>query len=181
MAQIRVAKPLKLTAAPKATRKRRSQAEYLAIFLATPAAIAAPDQAEAQRALFERHDPVAWSIRLPLAPSVNHFMIQPRNMRRRIYSSEGRAYKEAVRVFWCTHWKSRPPKPLTGRLRLLVVVHMARNGEADISNRIKPLEDALADCGAYATDGQIDELRVLRGEVVPGTGAMDVTIETISE
>ena len=181
MSQIRVTKPLKLTPEPKATRKRKSQAEYFAIFMATPPASFTPAHADAQRSLFERHDAAAWSIRLPLAPSVNNFMVQPKHSRRWVYSGQARAYKDAVKAFWLKHWKSWPPDPLTGRLRLLVVVHMARNGEADISNRIKPLEDALADCGAYETDGQIDELRVRRGEGVPGTGAMDVTLETISE
>jgi Holliday junction resolvase RusA-like endonuclease len=168
----------------------KSKAQWLARFAATPPMPTQIDtERHEQRALFERHDEVALTIRLPLAPTLNTyraiFQAKDRNGKavgrpRLITSAEGRAYTKAVAASWQNHWKGWPPEPLTGRLRLLVVVHFARKG-GDIANREKALSDSLTACKAWIDDGQIDDLRFLRGSVIPGTGAMDVTIEIIPE
>lgn len=51
---------------------------------------------------------------------------------------------------------------LTGRLRVNVTLYFSDRRRADISNRIKAIEDALTHAGAYADDSQIDELNVAR-------------------
>ncbi len=163
--------------------KRKKQADYLARFAATPPAPELSDsERENQRALFERHDRAVVSLRLPLAPTLNNYRAifqPPRGRARLITSAEGRAYFKAVEAAWLRHFDGWPPEPLTGQIRLLVVVHMARNGRSDVSNRIKALEDALTECGAWTDDSHIDDLHPIRGAVIPPTGAMDVIIEVI--
>ena len=47
----------------------------------------------------------------------------------------------------------------------------------DIDNRIKSLQDALQVSGVYADDSQIDELRIVRHDVViPGEGSAVVIV-----
>jgi Holliday junction resolvase RusA-like endonuclease len=171
---------------PKPKAKRKSRKDHLARMLATPPR---PEQtaeeAAQQRNLFERHDAVTYSLRLPLAPSVDHYYqtkVLPGWKHALVHlSSEGQAYVDAVDAAWRAHFKGWPPDPLTGRLRLLIVWHFAREGKQDGSNRLKALEDALTKCGAYLDDSQIDDEHWLRGSVIPGTGAADITIETIRE
>ena len=172
------------SAKPKKTRPRLTRREYLDRYLATPPTQARTDEENAkQRALFERHNRAVYSLRLPLAPSIDHYYMAIKLPDRKyasiVKSSEGRAYFEAVEFFWRRHFKGWPPEPLTGRIRLLVEVHMARAGKSDVSNRMKALEDALTNCGAWLDDSQIDDSHPIRGCVISPTGAMDVVIEVI--
>ena len=174
------------SAKPKKTRPRLTRREYLDRYLATPPTQARTEEENAkQRALFERHNQVVVSLRLPLAPSIDHYYMAIKLPDRKyasiVKSSEGRAYFEAVEFFWRRHFEGWPPEPLTGRIRLLVEVHMARAGKSDVSNRMKALEDALVQCGAIVDDSLIDDLRLLRGSIISQTGAMDVILEVIEE
>ena len=162
--------------------KRKTKAEWLAAYMTTPPA---PVQTEAerheQRALFERHDAVSVEIRLPLSPSTNgtkSIRVAPGRPPFLVSSTQYNAYEEAVALFWKAHFKGWPPQPLMGRLRVLVIVHQARKG-GDIANREKSLCDALTACKAWEDDGQIDDIHFVRGDVIPGIGALDVTIEVI--
>lgn len=159
-------------------------AKHRARFAATPPApVHSESERQAQRSLFERHDAAVWTIRFPLSPSANGLKSIRAIPDRRPFlvpSTEYNAYKDAVARAWREHWHGWPPEPLQGRLRVLIVVHQARNG-GDIANREKAICDALSECGAWIDDQQIDDLRMIRGAVVKGTGALDVTIETISE
>ncbi len=176
----------KLTQHPRkrSSRTRLTKRQYLERFLATPPA---PMQTDAERSgrrsLFEKHDQVVVSLRLPLAPSTNHYWrswVRPGSTRVMTHvSSEGQAYKAAVAAAWRAHWKGWTPEPLTGRLRLLISVSYFTCAKIDLDNRIKPLQDALTECGVWADDSQIDDLRAIRGTVVEKPGYMDVTIETI--
>jgi len=170
---------------PRKKRKRRSRKEHAARFAATPPLVQTADERTAQRAMFERHDQAVVSIRLPLAPSHNHYWqtwVPPGSQRALTHvSTEGQAFQKAVAWFWSRHYGGFPPEPLTGRIRLLLVVHMPRSARSDISNRLKPLEDALTAAGVWLDDSQVDDERLLRGDVIPGTGAMDVTIESIGQ
>jgi len=134
---------------------------------------------QSQRSLFERHDAAIWTVRLPLSPSVNNYRVVFRG--RLITSVEGREYQESIKRLWFSKWNGWPPDPLTGRLRLLVAVAFRSSPPPDLDNRIKPLQDALVDAGAFLDDNQIDDLRVIRIPGVHKPGWMDVTIETISE
>lgn len=133
-----------------------------------------------QRELFEKHDAVAYSIRLPLAPTVNNYrtVVTIGGRARLMTTSEGQEYHAAVKHLWIARWKGRPPEPLTGRLRLLVSIVFATSPPPDLDNRVKPLQDALVYAGAFADDNQVDDLRVIRAARVARPGWMDVTIET---
>jgi len=153
-------------------RKRRgkTKAEYAARFAATPAATHTEADRAKQRSLFERHGQVVVTLRLPLAPSTNHYWrswVRPGSTRVMTHvSSEGQAYKAAVATAWLAHWKGWPPEPLTGRLRLLISVSYFTCAKIDLDNRIKPLQDALTDCKVWVDDSQIDDIRAIRGLVV---------------
>jgi Holliday junction resolvase RusA-like endonuclease len=164
----------KLGARPK-KRRRKTKAEHLAEYMATPPALV-PSEMAITRELHPR----AILLRLPLSPQINNYraiFTPPKGRARFITSAQGRAYIQAVAAFWGEHFAGRLPRPLTGSLRLSVICHMARRGTSDLSNRWKALEDALTACGAWEDDGQIDDERMLRGAVVRPVGAMDVLIE----
>ena len=167
-------------------RKRRgkNKIDYAARFALTPKMPQLSDaEKQCQRELFDRHDDVLITIRLPLAPSMNHYWrswVRPGSKSVMTYvSDEGKAFKEAVAAAWINYWKGWPPDPLTCRLRLLVSVHYFTNMKIDLDNRVKPLQDALTECKVWEDDSQIDDLRVIRGPIVAKPGYMDVTIESI--
>lgn len=166
-------------------KKRKSKAEHLERFLQTSQA-PSPSEAERreQRALFERHDAAAITLRLPLPPSRSAYMNlfqPPRGKARLIISAAGRAYKEAVAQIWRDQNKGWTPDALTGRIRLLATLHMATRREADLDNRMKALQDALAEAGIFNDDSQIDHLNVMRGPLHPPDGLCEIIIETIIE
>jgi Holliday junction resolvase RusA-like endonuclease len=167
---------------PRKPRGAKS-AKHRARFAATPPLVQTEAERQTQRSLFERHDRVAWTIRFPLSPSANNLKSIRKLPGRRPFlvpSTEYNVYKQAVAAAWRAHWKGWLPEPLTGRLRVLIVVHQARRG-GDVANREKGLLDALVECGAIADDSQVDDLRLFRGVVIPKTGAVDLTVEVISE
>ena len=169
---------------PRGAKSAKARARYAS----TPPLVQTESERQAQRALFERHDPAVWMIRFPLSPTANNLKSIRALPGRRPFlvpSTEYIAYKQAVAAAWKAHWGGPrllplPPPPLTGRLRVLIVVRQARNG-GDVANREKALVDSLVECGVMADDEQIDDLRVLRGPIIKGAGALDVTIEVISE
>lgn len=136
------------------------------------------EDTEAQRKLFERHAKAAWTIRLPLGPSVNSYRTISHG-RRFTTLVEGQVYHEVIARLWIAHWSGKPPEPLTGRLRLTVSIVFKSKPPPDLDNRIKPLQDALVNAGAFGDDNQIDDIRIVRSPVVCKPGWMDVTIETI--
>ncbi len=168
---------------PKKKAKRRTKAEWVKRYESIPKRTATDEEVANQRGLFERHDAVVVSIRLPLPPSMNHYwltrVIPGKNRAMTYISSEGQAYKEAVAIAWRKK-NGWPPEPLTGRLRLLVSLSFRDRRECDLDNRVKPLQDALAGAVVFDNDSQIDDLRVLRGPIdTTGIGYCDVIIETI--
>jgi Holliday junction resolvase RusA-like endonuclease len=167
----------------KPKRKRKSKAEHAARFAATPPApLMVESEQRQQRALFERHDAAVVTIRLPLPPSSNNSKIirhVPGKPPWLASSGEYEAYKAVVAKLWKAHWNERPPAPLTGRLRILAIVHQSRRG-GDILNREKTCIDSLVQCGAFLDDEQIDDAHFIRGAVVSG-GCIDLTIEVIPE
>lgn len=110
---------------------------------------------------------------LPYPPSVNHYW--RRAGTRTIVSAKGRRFRDAVARTLTT----RRIRPFEGRVSVRVVVHPPDHRRRDLDNVLKALLDALAQPGgAYRDDAQIDELEVLRGEVVKG-GLVVVTVEAI--
>ena len=159
----------------------KNKAAWLAQYRATPRRPmeVSSDLAE-QRALFDVHAPATYRLWLPLAPSANATKkIQMHPSQRKAWLADtaaAGAYRIAVAEFWDAHWNHQPPEPLTGRIAIYFTVHLTRRG-GDIFNREKALCDALTACGCWVDDAQIDAGGVLRGRVLPPTGAMDVIIE----
>jgi crossover junction endodeoxyribonuclease RusA len=173
--------------AAKPTAKRKTKREWLDQFAATPPAPKLTDsERHAQRSLFDVHDAAVYRFRIPLAPTANKhwvpFIVRGAKPHAALHlSDEAQAFREHVCRVWQTHWNGWPPEPLTGRLRLCLLVHPRNAAETDSDNRIKPTQDALAHAGVYANDSQIKSLRVEEGAICRPHGAIDVILETIPE
>lgn len=108
---------------------------------------------------------------LPMPPSSNKYwtpvpVFTPKGVRgRQILGLEGKAYRKEV---WIAARKAGIHKPLTCRLHMTTVLHFRNRGIADVTNRSKCLDDALAHAGVYLDDGQIDHSEQIRGDVVKG-------------
>ena len=155
-------------------------AKARARFASTPPLVQTESERLAQRALFERHDEAAWTIRFPLSPTANNLKSIRSLPGRRPFlvpSTMYNVYKQAVEAAWKAHWEGRLPEPLNARLRVRVIVHQARGG-GDIINREKAAFDALTGL-AWEDDSQIDDVHFIRGNVIPGVGAMDISVEVI--
>ena len=121
------------------------------------------------------------TLRLPLPPTANNLKAIRTLAGRRAFlvpTTEYNVYKEVVAAAWHKQFGDYHPEPLESRLRVTLVVHQARKG-GDVANREKGVIDALTECGAWKDDEQIDDLHILRGEVIPGIGAVDLTVEVI--
>ena len=109
---------------------------------------------------------------LPWPPSVNRYW---RNLGDRVLiSREGRAYRERVVAMLAAH----TAEPLSGRVAVKITVYPPDRRRRDLDNMLKALLDALAYGGVYDDDGQIDDLRVIRGAAVKG-GAVRVAVALI--
>lgn len=95
---------------------------------------------------------------IPFPPSVNLMYRVFRG--RAIVSREGRAYRQAV-----TEALAGTPKA-TGRVSVRIVAHPPDNRRRDLDNLLKASLDGLVHGGALEDDSQIDELRIVRGDVV---------------
>jgi len=94
---------------------------------------------------------------------------------RMLISKRGRDYKTTVAgiLYGC--------KPLSGRIKLTVLLHAPDKRRRDIDNfGGKALLDALGYAGAYEDDSQVDILHIVRGEVIKG-GMVKVVIEEIAD
>lgn len=113
----------------------------------------------------------AWCAPLPWPPSNNHYYTVVRG--RKILSKAGRDYATSA-VVACAG-QGRPAKPLSGRLRVEVVVCPPDRRKRDLDNLAKPVLDALTKGGVIEDDSLIDDLRFVRVGIVPG-GSVTVTI-----
>lgn len=95
---------------------------------------------------------------LPYPPSINHYFAVVRG--RKILSKRGREYRAHVEFAVPKTWDT-----MTGRLRVHLVAYMPDHRLRDIDNLQKPLIDALTHAGIWHDDGQIDDLRITRGNV----------------
>lgn len=109
---------------------------------------------------------------LPFAPSVNHYYRHVGD--KVLISSEGRRYRQTVAEA-CMVQLVGVCRPMTGRLAVTLWAFPPDRRIRDIDNIFKALGDALQHANVYENDGQIDELRLLRGAVVAG-GKLEVTI-----
>lgn len=115
-------------------------------------------------------------ITIPYPPSVNTYWRMARG--RMIISKRGREYRDAVDVAVKNHFDSEEvedPRPLLGRLKVKIKAIMPDRRRRDIDNIAKATLDALGYAGIYGDDEQIDDLRIVRGEVLK-PGCLDIEI-----
>lgn len=107
---------------------------------------------------------------LPLPPTINHYYGQGRNGKRFIKPA-GIEFRKAVSdvVAAAGH------KKLEGRVCLFAAIYPATRAKQDLDNRAKAMQDALTEAGVWKDDSQIDELHLIRREVVRG-GMVKVVI-----
>ena len=110
---------------------------------------------------------------LPYPPSVNSYWGFQQS--RRFLNAKAKVFKTEV------HYKVLQTKcqPFgRARLRIAIELYPPDRRIRDIDNPIKPVFDSLVSSGLFDDDSQIDELAVLRKEVIKG-GMCKVTIEKI--
>lgn len=106
----------------------------------------------------------------PLPPTINHAY----GVRRgggRFIKSAGIAFRATVAEIVAA--AGHPM--LTGRLALFVAIHPATRARQDLDNRSKALQDALTHAGVWEDDNQVDDLHMVRREIVKG-GLVKVVI-----
>lgn len=104
-----------------------------------------------------------YTFSLPYPPSVNHYWRTAKGVT--YISKEGRVFREKVRKI-ITDLKLNIH--LTSRLKVTLYVAPPDRRKRDIDNTLKASLDALSHAGFWLDDCQIDDLRVVRCEVVKG-------------
>lgn len=112
---------------------------------------------------------------LPYPPSANRYWRHLPGRSRPVLSREAKEYRE--QVAGCV-LEARAAKHLPCRLSMDVTAHCPDYRRRDLDNLLKQLQDALQGAGVFADDGQIDDLRIRRGEPCKG-GKVEVRIEAI--
>ena len=109
---------------------------------------------------------------LPMPPSANKYWVpvptfskSGKIIARHVLSREGKSYRREV---WLAVRQAGVRSALVCRLRMVTVLHFRTHGIADIKNRCKCLDDALAYAGVYVDDSQIDHGEQIRGQIVRG-------------
>lgn len=110
-------------------------------------------------------------LKLPYPPSVNHYWGVAG--KRRFVGSKGQAFRQAVLE------AAQGAQKMDGRLAMLVELNPPDRRVRDIDNVTKALLDACMKAGCYEDDSQIDDLRIVRKEIIKG-GACKVTISFLS-
>ena len=109
----------------------------------------------------------------PYPPGVNTYYRTFRG--RMLLSKRGREYKQTVADIVS---ETCSIKFEDARLKVHVNFHPNSRRKVDIDGRLKSLIDAIAEAGVFTDDEQIDDLRIVRCEAVPG-GRATVIIEDI--
>ncbi|HWT40943.1 MAG TPA: RusA family crossover junction endodeoxyribonuclease [Dongiaceae bacterium] len=114
------------------------------------------------------------SLTLPLPPTINHYYGQrPRGGR--YIKPAGQAFRQEVAEIVA----QAGYKTIEGRVSLFVAIYPADRRRQDIDNRAKSLQDALTSAGVWLDDEQIDELHMVRKEVIKG-GQVKVVITALA-
>jgi crossover junction endodeoxyribonuclease RusA len=111
------------------------------------------------------------TLHLPFPPSVNTYY--RRSKHSTYLSQKGRDYKQKVAEVVSTHYPLLE-NAMAGRLSVFLSLFPPTHRSMDIDNRVKATLDALQDAGVFEDDEQIDELHVVRREVVKGGRCMVV-------
>lgn len=106
---------------------------------------------------------------LPLPPTVNHYYGV--HGKRRYIKPAGIQYRMAVADIV----SDLKINTLQGRLAVFVAIWPSNRIKQDLDNRLKALQDALTYAGVWEDDSQIDELHLVRRDVIKG-GKVEVVI-----
>ena len=115
------------------------------------------------------------TIELPWPPSVNHYWRYVPGQR----PKRSRGARDYILIVRKTLAYLDYPKFGCGRLSVTVDLYPPDRARRDIDNLMKALLDALQKAGAYKDDSQVDELRIVREEMVVPGGAIVVGIRRI--
>lgn len=121
---------------------------------------------------------------LPWPPSMNHYwrsVAMGRSVRVLI-SARGRAYRAQVArsVALKATVGASGRHPLAGRLAVTVTAYPPDRRRRDLDNLGKALLDACTHAGIWLDDSQIDDLRIVRGQVAK-PALVEIEINEISE
>lgn len=113
---------------------------------------------------------------LPYPPSMNHYW---RHVGHKVLiSAKGRTYRVDIQE---AVLKQRGlQRKLTGRLKVCIELHPPDRKRRDVDNAFKALLDSLTCAGVWEDDQQIDDLRIVRDDIVP-KGKVIVKIERLEE
>ncbi|WP_338762046.1 RusA family crossover junction endodeoxyribonuclease [Massilia sp. METH4] len=115
------------------------------------------------------------TLTLPLPPTINHAYGHRRNGTKFIRPALLKFRKAVADIV-----AEAGHRPLAGRLSLFVAVHPATRARQDLDNRSKTLQDALTHAGVWLDDEQIDDLHLVRREVIKG-GRVRVVITELGD
>jgi len=93
------------------------------------------------------------------APSINHYWLARKGSFARRLSPEGKAFKDAARIFFAHQHPGFPP--LSHDISMTIHFVFADKRRRDIDNYMKPLLDALQGC-LYHDDRQVKHLADVR-------------------
>ena len=111
---------------------------------------------------------------LPVPPSVNNYYGRFKN---RVYIKHaGRDYRLAVQDIVAAAGKPM----VTGRLAVFITWHPATKRKCDPDNILKGLLDAMTHSGVWEDDSMIDDLHIVRRDVIKG-GKVRIVITRIGE
>lgn len=111
-----------------------------------------------------------YRITLPWPPQNNHLFTVARG--RKIKSSKGRQYSALVNQYII---EANQQYQLSGRLKVKILAYPPTRARRDLDNLFKAPLDSLTQAGVIADDSLIDDVRMVRCEVVKG-GRLEVVI-----
>ncbi|PHM57003.1 RusA family crossover junction endodeoxyribonuclease [Xenorhabdus sp. KK7.4] len=112
----------------------------------------------------------SYNLKLPWPPGNNHLYAVVRG--RKIKSDKDRKYTELI----IQQIKlANQQYQLSGRLRIEIVANPPDRRNRDLDNLFKAPLDSLTQSGVIADDSLIDDIRMVRGDVIKG-GRLDVQI-----
>jgi crossover junction endodeoxyribonuclease RusA len=116
---------------------------------------------------------------LPWPPSGNRYW---RHSGKGVYlNPEALAYRhEVAATVWAAKGRGEFVPMGDKRLRVVATYYEPDRRRRDLDNFWKQLADALEEAGAFADDGQIDDLHLVRGGVRKGAPCVEVCIEEVA-
>lgn len=122
---------------------------------------------------------------LPWPPSVNHYWVQrviTSKGRKPFVSvaigSKGKAFRSAVVDYVRGRWPRL--RPTQQRVAITITAIMPDRRKRDLDNILKATKDSLTYAGFWEDDSQVDDLRVIRGNV-ESPGRLEVTVMELTE